>query len=353
MSFSFSLGAQKLRLRMHGPPLCKISFAEEENATARQLDQTCRLTWARAYLPRSEIRARDALTCRMEHRTLSASAGLIIAAAALAFCYPWSNFLSPHKDAPGIIERENDGINYDPIQFSDPASVLQRLAGTLKFETISDTAAHNHAKYPKEFKGLHKHLRQSFPLIYRKLEVREVITGGFNLSSFSYSPVNVDSWSQWQTHASRLLWTFIMLVLLAWIRLLKVYVLSAKHWHLILPMLFPQTSTDCHSFTEAFWVSSPWMQVNELSLLFKWQGYDPSLKPILCISHMDVVAVGSESKWTHPPFSGAISEGFVWGRGALDLKFSVAALLEAASYMLAQGYTFLQASWSCITYVPW
>ncbi len=79
------------------------------------------------------------------------------------------------------------------------------------------------------------------------------------------------------------------------------------------------------------------MQVNKFSLLFKWQGSDPDLKPILCISHQDVVAVGSETRWTFPAFSGKIADGFVWGRGALDLKFTAAALLEAVSHLLSAG----------------
>ena len=56
---------------------------------------------------------------------------------------------------------------------------------------------------------------------------------------------------------------------------------------------------------------------------------------------MDVVAVGSEDKWTHPPFSGAIEGGYVWGRGALDLKFSVAALLEAVANLLQRRLIFV------------
>ncbi|KAF5836264.1 hypothetical protein DUNSADRAFT_6216 [Dunaliella salina] len=76
------------------------------------------------------------------------------------------------------------------------------------------------------------------------------------------------------------------------------------------------------------------------SRLYTWQGRDPSLRPVLFISHFDVVPVtpGTEQDWVHPPFSGAIADGHVWGRGALDVKFSVAALLEAASELLRKGY---------------
>lgn len=43
------------------------------------------------------------------------------------------------------------------------------------------------------------------------------------------------------------------------------------------------------------------------------------LKPLLVNHHMDVVAA-DPAQWTHPPFSGAVADGFVWGRGTLDTK---------------------------------
>jgi succinyl-diaminopimelate desuccinylase len=46
--------------------------------------------------------------------------------------------------------------------------------------------------------------------------------------------------------------------------------------------------------------------------------------------HTDVVPVGDEAAWTHPPFSGAIVDGEIWGRGAVDMKSGVAAWVAAA-----------------------
>jgi hypothetical protein len=43
--------------------------------------------------------------------------------------------------------------------------------------------------------------------------------------------------------------------------------------------------------------------------------------------------------WTHPPFSGAIAEGFIWGRGTMDVKGGALGLLEALTALLQQGYT--------------
>ncbi len=80
--------------------------------------------------------------------------------------------------------------------------------------------------------------------------------------------------------------------------------------------------------------------VSEHSLLFTWEGADPALPPVLLMGHLDVVPVegGTQDKWTHPPFSGAIADGFVWGRGTLDTKGSVVAILAAVEGLLAQGF---------------
>ena len=77
------------------------------------------------------------------------------------------------------------------------------------------------------------------------------------------------------------------------------------------------------------------------SLLYKWNGTDDTLKPALLMGHMDAVPVepGTEDKWTHDAFSGAIADGFIWGRGALDDKSTVVGLMEAAEALLAEGFT--------------
>lgn len=77
------------------------------------------------------------------------------------------------------------------------------------------------------------------------------------------------------------------------------------------------------------------------SLLYTWTGSDTSLAPVMFMGHMDVVPVepGTEDKWDHPPYSGAIVDGAIWGRGTLDDKLSVFAILEAAEHQLANGFT--------------
>ena len=77
------------------------------------------------------------------------------------------------------------------------------------------------------------------------------------------------------------------------------------------------------------------------SLLFTWKGKNPSAKPILLMAHMDVVPVvpGTAGDWSHDPFSGDISDGFVWGRGAIDDKGCLITLLDAAERLARSGFT--------------
>jgi carboxypeptidase PM20D1 len=76
--------------------------------------------------------------------------------------------------------------------------------------------------------------------------------------------------------------------------------------------------------------------VGEKSLLFTWRGGDKLGEPILLLAHMDVVPVepGTEAKWAHGPFAGDIADGFVWGRGTLDDKVAVMAILEAVEMLV-------------------
>ncbi|ANQ47461.1 M20/M25/M40 family metallo-hydrolase [Flammeovirga sp. MY04] len=77
-----------------------------------------------------------------------------------------------------------------------------------------------------------------------------------------------------------------------------------------------------------------------LSMLFTWKGSDTSLKPIILMSHYDVVPVpeGNLPKWKQPPFEGKIVDGYIWGRGAIDDKVGVIGILEAIEEMIKKGY---------------
>ncbi len=80
--------------------------------------------------------------------------------------------------------------------------------------------------------------------------------------------------------------------------------------------------------------------VNDLSLLYLWKGSDASLKPMLLMSHQDVVPVDSETldRWTHEAFGGVISDGIIWGRGAVDIKSGVMGIMEAVEDLLGKGF---------------
>lgn len=58
--------------------------------------------------------------------------------------------------------------------------------------------------------------------------------------------------------------------------------------------------------------------------------------PLLLQGHVDVVTAVNQ-EWRHPPFGGDIVDGFLWGRGALDMKGGVAMMVNAAIRARAHG----------------
>lgn len=81
-------------------------------------------------------------------------------------------------------------------------------------------------------------------------------------------------------------------------------------------------------------------EISLASLLFTWEGKNPDLEPIALLGHQDVVPVaeGTEGDWTHPAFDGVDDGEFVWGRGALDMKNHLIAVLESVEALLAEGF---------------
>ncbi len=59
---------------------------------------------------------------------------------------------------------------------------------------------------------------------------------------------------------------------------------------------------------------------------------------LLLQGHVDVVTTAGQ-KWSHPPFAGLLQDGYIWGRGALDMKGGVAMMVTALLRLKAEGIT--------------
>ncbi len=79
---------------------------------------------------------------------------------------------------------------------------------------------------------------------------------------------------------------------------------------------------------------------HDFTLLYTWRGKNAELPPAVLMAHQDVVPAAPESldQWEYPPFSGAIADGYVWGRGALDIKCQLIAIMESVETLLKGGY---------------
>lgn len=103
--------------------------------------------------------------------------------------------------------------------------------------------------------------------------------------------------------------------------------------------------------------------VNKYGLVFKWKGKDSAKKPLLFLSHYDVVPINNydfanppaytpvfnlnekstplteyQTSWTYPPFSGAVDHGRIYGRGTLDMKGMLISILEGADQLLEANF---------------
>ena len=60
--------------------------------------------------------------------------------------------------------------------------------------------------------------------------------------------------------------------------------------------------------------------------------------PTLCyLGHVDTV-LANPAEWTHDPWSGEVIDGFLWGRGAIDMKSQVAAEVAAGAFLARDGW---------------
>ena len=96
---------------------------------------------------------------------------------------------------------------------------------------------------------------------------------------------------------------------------------STRCWRQTYPLVHQKLKREC---------------VNDFSLLYTWQGTRAELEPVMVMAHQDVVSA-DPTEWTHPPFDGVITDGFIWGRGTLDIKNQLIGIMEAAGSTPAAG----------------
>lgn len=63
--------------------------------------------------------------------------------------------------------------------------------------------------------------------------------------------------------------------------------------------------------------------VANYSHLFSVVGSQPDLVPYMLLAHIDVVPAAESDGWEAPPFSAKEIDGFIYGRGTIDDKYSV------------------------------
>ena len=80
--------------------------------------------------------------------------------------------------------------------------------------------------------------------------------------------------------------------------------------HIVSPDAFRGLHAHLRAAFPAAFAALDVQRVADWSLVLRWQGRDAALQPGLCISHLDVVPVQDARRWTHPPFSGTVQDGY-------------------------------------------
>ena len=110
-----------------------------------------------------------------------------------------------------------------------------------------------------------------------------------------------------------------------------------RRLHILLRELFPCLFAACEAET-----------VGGGALLLHVPGRQ-NARPLVFCAHLDVVSTGDESRWTYPPFGGQVHEGYVYGRGAADMKGHLIALLYAAEGLLKEGWVPTSDWWFALS----
>jgi carboxypeptidase PM20D1 len=79
--------------------------------------------------------------------------------------------------------------------------------------------------------------------------------------------------------------------------------------------------------------------INDFGYIYQWDGKNKTIDPYVFLAHQDVVPVeeAAVDSWTYPAFSGTIAKDTIWGRGAVDDKGTLMAILEAAEKLLGEN----------------
>lgn len=93
----------------------------------------------------------------------------------------------------------------------------------------------------------------------------------------------------------------------------------------LLPKLYPNVSKVCE-----------FEELPDRALLFRWKGKS-SDKAAVMMAHYDVVPA-EEELWDKPPFDAILEDGVIWGRGTLDTKVTLNAVLSAADHLIANDF---------------
>lgn len=99
-----------------------------------------------------------------------------------------------------------------------------------------------------------------------------------------------------------------------------------EEFRVLLQSLYPSVSARCERTL-----------VGETGVVYRWIGKSPD-EPIVLMAHYDVVAA-DPAEWDKPPFSGEVdADGVLWGRGAIDTKITLCAILEAVEKRIQSGF---------------
>ncbi len=77
-------------------------------------------------------------------------------------------------------------------------------------------------------------------------------------------------------------------------------------------------------------------RIGRCGVLYTWKGRS-SERPTVLMAHYDVVPADGDG-WDEPPFDAVLKDGIIWGRGALDTKVTLCAIMEAAEQLISEGF---------------